>query len=499
VSQLTHIKEKNVKGYKTDDPVWHSHEYNIDLKSNALYLFGEDTYSDVHEGDEPGVEYVMANRFIKNLNILMRKSDEPILIHMKTCFSRKTNILTDKGNKKIVDIKIGDMVMTHKGRYRKVIDTMSHMYEGDMVTLYYGRSKHQSTKITATADHPIMVEREGKKIFVPIKDVVEDDVIFVESKDCEFTGEKVPFWRRKKNFNCDRLKRKGIGSQQSHLEQDILPFCEKLKNEGWQVVPVGAGVIPDIIGYKEGKIVAFEVEKMTGKSLEVKKQKYENAKIMEYVDDVVWHHPYNNQASKSFYTWYEYDEESGFCKVKVTSKHVKKNTYRQKVYNITVEEDHSYVANHVAVHNCGGDWSEGMAIYDALKSCPNKIIILVYTHARSMSSLILQAADKRVMMPHAVFMFHEGTLGMSGTVKQFRTEMEQENIRQKQMLDIYIDSIKKQGSMKDKKEETIRKWLIDQMNKKEDVFLSAQQAVELGFADEVFGGNGVYDWEGLKK
>lgn len=148
---------------------------------------------------------------------------------------------------------------------------------------------------------------------------------------------------------------------------------------------------------------------------------------------------------------------------------------------------------------CGGDWKEGMAIYDAIKSCPNQVIILNYTHARSMSSLIFQAADKRVMMPHSTFMFHDGTMAINGTVKQFYTEYEQTKIQEDQMLNIYIDSMKKKGKMKNDKPEKIRKWLRDQMDKKEDVYLSAEQAVEYGFADEIFGANGIYDWNALTK
>ena len=31
------------------------------------------------------MEYLMSSKFIKNLNILMRTNEDPILIHMKTC------------------------------------------------------------------------------------------------------------------------------------------------------------------------------------------------------------------------------------------------------------------------------------------------------------------------------------------------------------------------------------------------------------------------------
>jgi ATP-dependent protease ClpP protease subunit len=151
----------------------------------------------------------------------------------------------------------------------------------------------------------------------------------------------------------------------------------------------------------------------------------------------------------------------------------------------------------IHMKTCGGHWVEGMAIYDAVKACPNRVTILNYTHARSMSSLIFQAADKRVMMPNSVFMFHEGTMEFSGTTKQFRTEYEEDKRARAIMLEIYIDSMKHSGSMSSKTRPQIRRWLIDQMDKKEEVYLDAKQAVEYGFADEVFGQDGHYDWKKL--
>lgn len=153
----------------------------------------------------------------------------------------------------------------------------------------------------------------------------------------------------------------------------------------------------------------------------------------------------------------------------------------------------------VKMKTCGGDWKEGMAIHNAIKACPNKITILVYTHARSMSSLILQAADKRVMMPDSEFMFHGGTESLEGTHKQFKTEYRQSIIYEQRMLEIYIDAMKLKGKLKHKSRKFIEGWLNEQMNQKEDVYLSAKDAVKYGFADEVFGADGVYDWGSLLK
>ena len=495
MSERSHQIDKMVKR-EVEDTVHQIHDFSLDVKANHLYLFGEEAYIlPDSDGAEPGVEFSMANKFIKNLNILMRNNSNPILIHMKTCFTGKTKIHTKDGYKAIKDVKVGDEVLTHKNRYKKVIDTMSQMYDGEMTSLFYGRNRHNGTKIQATSDHPILVERNGKKEWIRFGDIKEGEIIFVESSTCKDTGELVPYWRGRKNFNAERLRNKGKGDGWKHLKEDIIPLCEELKNQGWRPVPVGAGVIPDIVAFKNGKVVAFEHEKMTGQSLKVKKEKYSNAPINDYIDEVVWHTP--NETPKSGWAWYEVDKETGFIKVKVNKIKKHFNKYKQRVYDLTVEDDHSYIANRVVVHNCGGMWEEGMAIYDAIKACPNPITILNYTHARSMSSIILCAADKRVMMPHSTFMFHDGTFSLDGTVKQALTEVDELKRTNEIMYNIYIDRMKEKGKMKHKSRKKIHAWIRDLMDKKEEVYFDAKQAVAYGFADSVFGGDGTYDWNSL--
>jgi len=143
----------------------------------------------------------------------------------------------------------------------------------------------------------------------------------------------------------------------------------------------------------------------------------------------------------------------------------------------------------------GGFWEEGMAIYDAIKSCPSKVTILNYTHARSMSSIIFQAADKRVMMPHSNFMFHDGSYAIEGTMKQVRSALEFDNKNDNIMMDIYIEKMKEKGIYKGATPQKIKKFLRDQMDKKEEVYLNAEDTVKMGLADEIFD----YDWSGLSK
>ncbi len=154
----------------------------------------------------------------------------------------------------------------------------------------------------------------------------------------------------------------------------------------------------------------------------------------------------------------------------------------------------------IHMKTCGGFWEEGMAIYDAIKACPNPTTILSHTHARSISSIILQAARKRALMPHSYFLFHEGSLALAGTTKGVLTSAEWiKKVLNPTMLEIYTSSLKRKGKFSAWPANRIRVMLQRQMDKKEDVFLTAKQAVEWGFADEVFGADGKFDWASLRK
>jgi ATP-dependent protease ClpP protease subunit len=143
----------------------------------------------------------------------------------------------------------------------------------------------------------------------------------------------------------------------------------------------------------------------------------------------------------------------------------------------------------ITIHQstCGGDWHFGMQIYDAVKTCPCHIKIINYTEARSMSSLFFLAADERQMHKHSIFMFHMGSMALGGTVKQFKTEVVQLDKATEQMLDIYVEVMKSNGCMKRRSKKVIREWLISEMDRKEECYLSAEQAVKYGFADSIIG------------
>jgi len=147
----------------------------------------------------------------------------------------------------------------------------------------------------------------------------------------------------------------------------------------------------------------------------------------------------------------------------------------------------------VHLHTCGGIWEEGMALYDTIRMMPYPVTMVSYTHARSMSSIILQAADTRLMLPNSCFMFHYGTLAVGGHAPTVHSNVDFARQNDQTMLSIYVERCFGSKHFKKKSREEVRAELAMMMDKKGDVFLTAQQAVDWGFADGI-----LENWSDLK-
>lgn len=130
--------------------------------------------------------------------------------------------------------------------------------------------------------------------------------------------------------------------------------------------------------------------------------------------------------------------------------------------------------------NCnGGNTILGMAIYDAIKACKSFVRITVYGKAYSMGSVILQAADERVMAPHAIMMIHDGERTYEGHKNMVKNEVKLDNHVDDIQESIYLEAIKKKKPRYTK--EQLQKLLTH------DTFITAKEAVEMGLADKVLG------------
>lgn len=139
-------------------------------------------------------------------------------------------------------------------------------------------------------------------------------------------------------------------------------------------------------------------------------------------------------------------------------------------------------------HSIGGDFYEGMMIFDAIKQSKCYTIIVLHGQACSMGSLIPQAADKRLIMPNCLFMTHFGSISMDGfTIKQADSFSNAEKYYRDVMLNIYASRCIHGSFFKGKNysEKQVKKYLLFKWNNYEDWYLNPDQAVDLGFCDEV--------------
>lgn len=141
----------------------------------------------------------------------------------------------------------------------------------------------------------------------------------------------------------------------------------------------------------------------------------------------------------------------------------------------------------INMHSIGGMWSDGMAIFDAIKSCKSHTTIITYAQAESMSSVILQAANKRLMTPNSYFMCHFGSTECSGDFQNAQNWATMDKLNLESMLSIYADKCYRKGKFFREKEYSLSKTkaYIKRKMKDGDWYLNAEQAIYYGFADGI--------------
>ena len=131
----------------------------------------------------------------------------------------------------------------------------------------------------------------------------------------------------------------------------------------------------------------------------------------------------------------------------------------------------------IIMNNPGGGEYHGLAIFDAIKACKNHVVVKVFGYAMSMGSIILQAADERIMAPNSRFMIHYGTWGVYDHPKIAYKWAEEGKKFDKWMIDLYLTKIREKHPKYPRKK-------VDEMCNF-DTILNAKETVELGLADEV--------------
>ena len=149
----------------------------------------------------------------------------------------------------------------------------------------------------------------------------------------------------------------------------------------------------------------------------------------------------------------------------------------------------------------GGEWDAGMAIFDAISLCQSYVTIVAYGQASSMSSIILQAADRRVMTPNAHFMLHYGSTDCGGDHLSAQNYAKVDKRNTETMIDIYAGGCVKGKHFKDNVNNPTLEKVRNHIKRKlkdGDWYLDANEAVYYGLADCVLDTRKVPNIESLK-
>lgn len=143
----------------------------------------------------------------------------------------------------------------------------------------------------------------------------------------------------------------------------------------------------------------------------------------------------------------------------------------------------------VHMHLPGGDWQDCLGIYDNIKASKSKVIIVAYAKVESSSTVLLQAADLRILSANTNFLIHYGSISVDNEHKAALSMIHWSEKECQKMIDIFTERCISSRMCKEKnwKKNMVKKHIVNQLATKRDWILTAEEAVNYNFADGVLG------------
>jgi ATP-dependent protease ClpP protease subunit len=155
----------------------------------------------------------------------------------------------------------------------------------------------------------------------------------------------------------------------------------------------------------------------------------------------------------------------------------------------------------IHMHLPGGEWQDCLGMYDTIRSSKAKTIIVAYAKAESCSSILLQAPSLRILMPNTNVLIHYGFFSINEEHSKAAASGVLWNEREcDKMVDIFTDRCINSRIFREKnwKRMMARKHIMSQLANKCDWILTAQEAVDYGFADGILGTRAFPNIDALK-
>ena len=139
-----------------------------------------------------------------------------------------------------------------------------------------------------------------------------------------------------------------------------------------------------------------------------------------------------------------------------------------------IEEIKEYEDNELAIHinSLGGEVFDGMAIYSIIQRRKAKTTVYIEGIAASIASVIAVAADRVIMSENSLLMIHNAWGGGNGDASEMRKQADVLDKISNEIAEIYVKKTKRPYNE-----------IVDMM--REETWLTAEEAVALGFADAI--------------
>lgn len=148
------------------------------------------------------------------------------------------------------------------------------------------------------------------------------------------------------------------------------------------------------------------------------------------------------------------------------------------IKNIHILDSKAQAPIEIISLNYGGGVVEGMAIFDAIKLCRSFVTMKIFGCSNSIGSVILQAADKRLLAPNSEVMIHYGYASYGENhPKAIKNAQKKDQRFDKWMVDMYLEKIREKHPNFARSQ--LDKWLDF------DKWMTADEAIKYGLADAI--------------
>ena len=185
------------------------------------------------------------------------------------------------------------------------------------------------------------------------------------------------------------------------------------------------------------------------------------------------HYCFRQEAGSDVHKLYIYDDVSEYGTFDWWTWEYTESETSAEFFRKTLAEIPENATIELHINSYGGSVKEGIAIYNQLKQKKCKeIVAYVDGFAYSIASIIMQAADRRIMGLGTSLLIHNMWLSVAGNAAELRKAADDLDVLMESNRQIYMERVN-----------VTEDELIEMLNN--ETYLTPEKAVEMGFADEV--------------